>query len=120
MPSAEELPVPGWSPGQVLAALVSRGAAGAQHCLPGTISHPSVPLTFCDCCLLPEQGSCQPGREHVSVGNGAVTTAGAEHDTDKSGCDTSQHQGSSFDFIFPLELLQLLLVSVLVSTLQKP
>lgn len=109
MPSAE-LPVPGWSPGQVVTALVSRGAPGAQHCLPGTISHLSVPLTFCDCCVLPEQGSCQPGREHVTVGNGAVTKAGAEHNMDKSYRDTSQHQGS--DFIFHLELLQLLLVSV--------
>lgn len=113
-----ELPVPGWSPGQVLAALVSRGAPGAQQCLPGIISHLCVPLTSRDCCVLPEQRSCQPGTEHVSVGNGAVTRAGAEDSMDKSEHDTSQHQGSSFDYIFPLELLQLLLVWD--SSLQKP
>lgn len=107
-----ELPIPGWSPGQVLAALVSRGAPGARHCLPGIICHLSVLLTSCDCCVLPEQGSCQPGRECVSGGNGAVTRAGAEHNVDKGDHDTSQHQGSSFDFVFPLELLQLLLASV--------
>lgn len=110
MPSTE-LPVPGWRPGQVLAALVSRDAPGAQPCLPGTISHVSVLLTSCDCCVLPGEGSCQAGREHMSVGNGAVTKAGAEQDMGRSDCDTSQHQGSSF--ISPLELLQLLLVSVL-------
>lgn len=117
MPFAE-LPVPGWSPGQVLAALVSRDAPGAQQCLPGIVSHLCVPLTSRDCCVLPEQRSCQPGTEHVSVGNGAVTRAGAEDSMDKSERDTSQHQGSSFDYIFPLELLQLLLVWD--SSLQKP
>lgn len=49
----------------------------------------------------------------MSVGNGAVTKAGAEQDVGRSDCDTSQHRGSSFDFISSLELLQFLVVSVL-------
>lgn len=77
-------------------------------------------MTSHDCCMLLQQLNCQPVTENVCIGNGAVARAGAKQNmvfpekirVTVTPTTFGANHNLSFDFIFPKELIQLLLVSV--------
>lgn len=76
-------------------------------------------MTSHDCCILPEQLNCQPARERVSIGKGAVARAGAKQNmvfpekirVTMTPTIFRANHNPPFDFIFAKESLQLLLGS---------